>query len=345
MRLKWIIGVAALQVLVLAYMAGEREWVRRTGRTIWLRSAPVDPRDVMRGDYVRVTYDMSNVPRALCRGRLASTNESFEALQPDTRVYATLRTDEDGIAELVSLSLERPSAGLFMRGRTQRSWGERLQVRYGVEALFLQQGQGRQLEQQPDREAARVPLEMKVAVSPGGLAVLGDHRRCALGVGLQLEMRDEPGDGGQRRQRAAAATVRLFNASSNDVAIVDLPGGHSLALVPATEWGETHWRWAHEAEPQPAPEAAQVVVLKPGESHSIKGNFQDSRWSVVEEGKGQSGEHNPVKLADLKQDWSARFRFEYRPPDRAACARLPKAELIWHGRLASRAFNPWGSVD
>ena len=34
MRTKWIIGVAALQVLVLAYMVGEREWVLRTGRTI-----------------------------------------------------------------------------------------------------------------------------------------------------------------------------------------------------------------------------------------------------------------------------------------------------------------------
>ena len=30
MRIKWIIAVAVLQVLVLAYMAGEREWVLRT---------------------------------------------------------------------------------------------------------------------------------------------------------------------------------------------------------------------------------------------------------------------------------------------------------------------------
>ena len=343
MRIKWIITVAILQVLVLAYMAGEREWVLRTGRTIYIRSAPVDPRDAMRGDYLRVTYDMSNVPRELCRGRLASTNEPFATVRPDTRVYATLRTTEDGIAELVNLSSERPSEGLFMRGRTEQSWGEHLEVRYGVEALFLQQGRARELEQVPDREAVRVPLEMKVAVSPGGLAVLNGYRRCAVGVGLQLEMKEEPGGEGQRQRRAVAATLRLFNASSNDVAIVGLPAGHSLGLVPVTEGGDTRWRWVHESKPEPAPEASQLVLLKPGESHSIKVDFQDPWWSVVKEEKEKP--HEPVKLAALKQDWSARFRLEYRPPDRTTCAGLPKAELIWHGRLATRAFNPWGRVD
>lgn len=72
-------------------LGGEREWVLRTGRTIYLRTIPVDPRDVMRGDYVRVAYEMSSVSRAQCRGRLADRNQAFWALPPDTRVYARLR--------------------------------------------------------------------------------------------------------------------------------------------------------------------------------------------------------------------------------------------------------------
>ena len=345
MRAKWIIGGAVLQLLVLAFMAGEREWVLHTGRMIYLRSAPMDPRDAMRGDYVRVRYAMSDVPRALCRGRLALTNAPFSELAPDTKVYAALRTTEDGIAEFESLSLERPAGGLFVRGRTERSWGETLQVRYGLEALFLQQGLGRQLEQPPEREAVRVPLELKIAVSPGGLAVLNGHRRCALGIGLQLEMRDPAGTNAQGERRAVAATVRLFNASSNDLAVVDSPAGHSLALVPVATPGENEWRWMHEGEAQPAPEASQVVVLKPGQSHSIRADFNDPRWTVLEEVRGKRGTNSPVALAEVRQNWSARFRLEYRPPDRAACARLPNAGLVWHGRLASRAFNPSGSVD
>jgi uncharacterized membrane-anchored protein len=344
-RTKWIILIAALQVLVLAYMAGEREWVLHTGRTIYLRSAPMDPRDAMRGDYVRVSYDMSSVPRGLCRGSLASTNRSSEAVRPDTRVYAILRTNEDGVAEFVSLSGERPSDGLFVRGRTERSWGDHLQVRYGLEALFVQQGKGRELGPSLDWESVRVPLEIKAAVRRDGLAVINGHRRCALGIGLQLDTKEQPGAGTRRQRQAVGATVRLFNASSNDLAVVDLPEGGSLALVSVRSWGETHWRWVNEAQAQPVPQASQVVVLKPGESRSIKVSFLDPQWSVLLEAKGRPAGQGPVRFADVKENLFDPFRLEYRPPDRAACANLPNAGLIWHGRLASRAFNPSGSVE
>jgi len=49
MKTKLILSVATLQVLVLAYLAAEREWVLHTGRTFYLRTAPIDPHDVMRG--------------------------------------------------------------------------------------------------------------------------------------------------------------------------------------------------------------------------------------------------------------------------------------------------------
>ena len=62
-RLPWI--VAALQIVLLAFMAGEREWVARTGTPVVLRTAPIDPRDPMRGDYVRAIND--NGRRTLLR--------------------------------------------------------------------------------------------------------------------------------------------------------------------------------------------------------------------------------------------------------------------------------------
>jgi uncharacterized membrane-anchored protein len=344
MRIRWIIGIAALQVMVLAYMAGEREWVLRTGRTIWLRSAPIDPRDAMRGDYVRVNYELSRVPRTLCKGRLASTKQGFEDVPRDTKAYALLSTNEDGIAELVNLSSDLPAAGLFMRGRTDRSWGDYLQVRYGIEAYFMEQGKAEQLEQATGRQAVRVPLEMQVALSPGGLAVLKGYRKGPLGIGLEVETK-QISTNGQRRARTVGATVRLLNASTNDLAIVDLPQGRSLALVPDAQWAANRWRWAHEADSQPAPESAQIIILKPGESHSIRVAFDDPYWTAIEDAPGGGGSMSPVKIPDITQDWSARFRLEYRPPARTACAKLPNAGLIWHGRLASRAFNPAGSAD
>ena len=101
MKTKLLVGFAALQVVALAYMAAEREWVLRTGRTIYLRTAPIDPRDAMRGDYVRLSYQISRVPRTFWRGRLAATNEMLEPLPRDTKVYAALNINEESMAELV----------------------------------------------------------------------------------------------------------------------------------------------------------------------------------------------------------------------------------------------------
>ena len=50
MRKLLIVAAVAAQLLVLGWMAFEREWVVRTGRVVYLRTAPVDPQDPMRGD-------------------------------------------------------------------------------------------------------------------------------------------------------------------------------------------------------------------------------------------------------------------------------------------------------
>jgi uncharacterized membrane-anchored protein len=345
MKTKLVLGVAALQVAGLAYLAAEREWVLHTGQTIYLRTAPMDPRDAMRGDYVRLSYDLSRVPRTLCRGNL--TNASFEKLTADTRVYAGLRLAENNVGELVGLSREPPSEGLFLRGRTEPSYGDYLQVRYGLEAYFLEQGRGTVLEQGRSRDGIQVPLEMKVAVSSSGLAILKDHRWCALGMGVDFETKETLTADGRRQRRFLAANIKWLNASSNDVALVNLAGGGSLALVPAAQGGEPGWRWLAEGEAQPAPGPDSVVVLKPNRTYSIRAAFDDPRWSVQKQEPGSSAKARPHLLSDLQslQDWSARFRFEYRPPDKGACAGLPNAAIIWHGKLSSRAFNASGVID
>src|SRR5687768_14587272 len=99
MMRKRTILAAALQVLALAYMAGERELVVSMGRTIYLRTAPVDPRDVMRGDYVRLNYEISRVPQFMLRGSL-SQSDSSDGKSRDRRVYAHLQESANGVAEL-----------------------------------------------------------------------------------------------------------------------------------------------------------------------------------------------------------------------------------------------------
>ena len=238
MKTVWSVAAVALQVAVLAYMGGEREWVLRAGRTVYLRPAPVDPRDAMRGDYVHLNYEISRVPQSLCRGSLAKTNAPGETLPRDTKVYALLHENEDGLAELTALFDTAPGEGLFIRGRSEPSWGNHVSVRYGLEAYFMEQGKAIELEQRRPRNGIQVPLEMAVAINSRGLAVLKGHRWCALGIGLEIETVPQPQANRPQARQPVAAKVSLFNAGTNDLGIVDLPNGRSLDLVPDTRWGE-----------------------------------------------------------------------------------------------------------
>lgn len=339
MKTKLLIALAGFQILLLAGIAANREWILRTGQKIYFRTAPLDPRDAFRGDYVRLSYEMSRVPKDLCRGKLAEIK--LEKLPVDTVVYAQLAVGPDRVAGITSVGLEPPTTGPFLRGRTERS-GDVLRVRYGVEAFFTEQGKGLELERGRSREGIQVPLEMQASLSAGGVAVLKDYRWCPVGIGISPETREVPRPNGQRQRQVIAVRVRLVNASSNAVAIVDLPGGRSLSLVADHAWMENRWRWAPPSEPLPAPEAGNLILLQPGQVHEMRVVLDDPRWSVSRDGKKDGPQ--PLAQANFNQDWS-RFRFEYRPPSESACAHLANANLIWHGTLLSPAFNPMGNVD
>lgn len=342
MRTWAAIAVAALQLAVLGYMAGEREWVLANGRVIWLRTAPVDPRDAMRGDYVRLEYDASRVPVKLCRGALAD-KKLHAKLPSDARVYATLRETEEGLAEVTSLSDQPPSEGLFIRGRLDETYGHTFgadtRVRFGIEAYFVQQGKGRKMERFREPRGIQVPFEMEVAVSPGGMAVIKGYRLSTLGISTIVNT-DKP-SAANRWQTGPpqSAKLQLWNAGTNDIAIVNLPDARSLALTPASDWSENPWRWVKTDEPQPRPTPADVVVLKPDQFHTFRVDFKDPAWAVLNTNETNAVPHS---LAEAMPRDFVRFRLEYRPPDRATCAGLPNANLIWHGRLPSRAITAYG---
>src|SRR5690349_10198778 len=112
MKPKILIGCVLLQLLILAVMAGQREWIGHFGRVIYFRTAPVDPRDPMRGDYARLSYDISRIPFHSWRGPLPAQITNLADLPRDTRVYASLRLPEEGVAQLVSVGLDQPHDGL-----------------------------------------------------------------------------------------------------------------------------------------------------------------------------------------------------------------------------------------
>ncbi len=338
---KWL-GIAAVgfQALVLAVMAGEREWVVLTGERVHLRTAPIDPLDPFRGQYVRLDYEITTIPPPLLRDGLAG--RSRYELKKDTRIYTTLSIGEDGVADIVHASDRPPDDGLFIRGRFHGHQGDAVLVRYGIEAYFVQQGRGLELELGRNRGNVQVPLELEVALGGNGLAVLTDHRWSPLGIGLQVEWEErelrEPGQPVRARERLPVAVkIFLMNASERDVAILDLPGGRAFELVPDSIWQTNPWSWVGEGERRPPITDDHIRLLAPGESHETRIDLADPAWFVTRTGE------EPRTVAGI--EWSAPFRLVYSPPSRADSSHLRHAESIWHGRLRSQAFTGRGRID
>jgi uncharacterized membrane-anchored protein len=328
-KTRLIILAVALQVLVLLLMAGEREWILRTGRVIYLRTAPIDPRDAFRGDYVQLDYEIGRPPQARLRDGLAGiTNKPFS--RKERRVYAVLK-EENRLAQLDFLTDRKPADGLYLRGYMQNGWRWNWrplpQVRYGIEAYFVEQKMGLDIEAARRQGDIQIPLEMEVAVGSGGKAALKGYRWSPLGIGLKIDA--------DTNNRPRAATVLLCNVSSNDLAVVDGPGAHFLSLEADhfRSWQENNWTWVHTAAPASSAEGARVVLLAPKATHEIRVDFMDADWFVVKQGE------KPKSIADVQM--GAMFRLIYRPPSAEACAGLEHADTIWHGELQTRALGGW----
>jgi uncharacterized membrane-anchored protein len=334
MRRAALIAAVVLQVAVLAAMALPREWVLHRGRTVWVRTVPVDPRDVMRGDYVHLNFPFSQVPRAMWRDGL----KDQKLLKRDQQVFLVLRPANGDLYEADYLTDRRPAAGVYLRGRVNDRWGgDVANVRYGLEAYFVQQGTGLDLERARAPDGTRLLLEMQVAIGGHGLAVLKGHRYAPLSIAISVPRRNNRADF-VGPQEPLIATVTLRNSSERPLAIVDRAGGRSFSLQCGDAWRGTDVRWVGEGQPLPAPQPGEVHLLAPGEAHHFTINLEQPEWFVE-----QPNRSTPSPLSDVAT-W-APFRLVYHGPTAAEAAQLPHAEALWLGELPSPGFTVQGMID
>jgi uncharacterized membrane-anchored protein len=162
--------VAAAQIGFLAWTIVGRAAILRNGTEIALTIQPVDPRDLLRGDFVSLSYNISRLPKIL----FAQTPDDAGTYRHRT-IHVRLKPGSDGIWQAVSASVDRPpdtapAAGeVDIRGTAYTNWtdnGQDVFVRYGIERYFVPEGEGRALETDPDLRS----FVMRVAVSREGNA-------------------------------------------------------------------------------------------------------------------------------------------------------------------------------
>jgi uncharacterized membrane-anchored protein len=170
-----LIGALALQLGLLAYIVYDHVAVLRHGKEIRLAVIPIDPRDMLRGDYVILSYDISRIHS----GRVATDRQFFT----DDTVYVSLAQD-GGRWKAAAITAERPRDGTFLRGHVVRwanvsaesgddcsSTGNQCvgyDIDYNIEKFFVPEGTGREIENM--RNDQRVSVD--VAVGDDGRAAL-----------------------------------------------------------------------------------------------------------------------------------------------------------------------------
>jgi hypothetical protein len=162
-----LIAAVLFQVLVLFGMMAPRGTTLMTGDTILLRVVPVDPRDLLRGDYVTLGYDISRVPAGGVQGLFTHPQGGKAGYSVAGRVvYVTLVPEPDAQHYRGGpVSINPPGPGVkYIRG----TLADEFRIRFGIESYFVQEGKGKEYE---DAIRSR-RLSAEVALSPDGSAVL-----------------------------------------------------------------------------------------------------------------------------------------------------------------------------
>ncbi|PYM18062.1 MAG: hypothetical protein DMD81_06920 [Candidatus Rokuibacteriota bacterium] len=139
MRRNLFIAAVVLQFVVLIGWVASLERALASASLIRLDVAPVDPRDLLRGDYVRLRYGISSVPADLF-------TPPFSGEHWGETVYVVLAArDRAWTAVAASLTRGRVALGPGQRviiGKIASGSAPTVTVTYGIERLYVPEGKG-----------------------------------------------------------------------------------------------------------------------------------------------------------------------------------------------------------
>ncbi len=116
-------------------------------KTVILATQPVDPFDIIRGQYLTIRYEISTIP-------ILSNAEVGDS------VYVALEEDNTKISRYERASLTKPDDETFIKGEIKSIGSETINVEYGIEQYFFER----------DAEFPTSNLTVKVKLSDSGRA-------------------------------------------------------------------------------------------------------------------------------------------------------------------------------
>ena len=149
-----IIALAIVQTLILGWMVADRIVLLRSDNIVTLKSEPVDPRDIFRGDYVILAYGISTLAPSQIKG-----DANWKDNEP---VFVEITPSEDTWRAVAAYAhVVTPELGnKIIRGQIQYydDQNDTARIDYGIERYYVPEGEGRTLEDQRNKSALSVDV-------------------------------------------------------------------------------------------------------------------------------------------------------------------------------------------
>ncbi|MBH8559757.1 GDYXXLXY domain-containing protein [Hymenobacter negativus] len=154
-------ALVAAQVLYVLGVAGAGYATTALGQRVILATTPIDPKDLLYGDFVRLHYAISATPLSAWHGSGAP--------QRRQAVFVLLATGADSLSTAVGVYPQAPKAGAgqaVLRGWVTDVYRGSFALRFNLERYYVPEGSGLRLE-----KAGRLhPLRVRVSIAPWGQA-------------------------------------------------------------------------------------------------------------------------------------------------------------------------------
>ena len=147
--------IVLFQILILAGLTGFNEANLALGKSVVLETVPVDPRDIFRGDYVILRYEISTLRGIPGLSMVEEGDKAYVRLErrgdvwEATRVSRTYREEWD----------------FFIAGDVTDVQGNRITIEYGIEAYFVPEGEGLEIQNARD-------IKVRVSINRLGKAII-----------------------------------------------------------------------------------------------------------------------------------------------------------------------------
>lgn len=132
----WYGGLVAVQLIIVLGFFAQRMYTFRVGREVILTTRAVDPRDLIRGQYVNLRYEIGLIPAGMV--------EEKKIIAGDTVFVSLQRDDYTGVYHVAVVNKTPPKDfQLFIRGTAHSGLiddprnGYSLRVGYGIERYFI----------------------------------------------------------------------------------------------------------------------------------------------------------------------------------------------------------------